>query len=505
MRDPEDDGPAVRVGEDAYGKVRLRPRPTRVRRGARARRRRLVLAGTLSSLVLAGSCASWALPTLAVRQIGSVDAGVRGSGPRGAMNILVVGVDKRDNLTRRQQNLLKLGRESGQRTDTMMIVHLSEDHRKITIVSLPRDTWVTVPGKGQHKINAAYQLGGPKLTVQTVENVTGLTINHYVEVNVLGFVDVVESLGGVSVCTPVPIEDPKTGLSLRPGTYELDGVKALAYARTRATARSDLDRIDRQQQVVSALLDRALSSGTLTNPVRLASFVNSTLKTLTVDERLAEDVLGLARQLRDVSTDDVTFASVPIADADHKSPTGESVVLWDAQAARDLFRRIAADEPLTEPSAEASAKPSVKASGGAERPASPTPMRTPLTVPPERIAVRVLNGTGITGRGAAARNDLLQAGFMVPEPAGNAATTDYDTTVIRYGPERRDSARTVAAAIPGAELLETASLGDRLEVVIGHRYSGVRKVTVEPSSPATPTPATSTPATKTATENICRD
>src|SRR5690606_6486046 len=130
---------------------------------------------------------------------------------------------------------------------------------------------------------------------------------------------------------------------------------------------------------------------------------------------------------------------------------------------------------------------------------------TPLTVPPERIAVRVLNGTGITGRGAAARNDLLQAGFMVPEPAGNAATTDYDTTVIRYGPERRDSARTVAAAIPGAELLETASLGDRLEVVIGHRYSGVRKVTVEPSSPATPTPATSTPATKTATENICRD
>src|SRR5690606_2118210 len=166
-----------------------------------------------------------------------------------------------------------------------------------------------------------------------------------------------------------------------------------------------------------------------TNPVRLASFVNSTLKTLTVDERLAEDVLGLARQLRDVSTDDVTFASVPIADADHKSPTGESVVLWDAQAARDLFRRIAADEPLTEPSAEASAKPSVKASGGAERPASPTPMRTPLTVPPERIAVRVLNGTGITGRGAAARNDLLQAGFMVPEPAGNAATTDYDTTV----------------------------------------------------------------------------
>lgn len=495
MRDPDEDGPAVRVGSDAYGTIRVVPRrPVRTGRGARARRRRLLLAAVLSGTVLAGSCAAWMLPTIAAQQIGSVDAGVAGSDRRGALNILVVGVDKRDNLTRRQQNLLKLGRETGQRTDTMLIVHLSADHRRITVVSLPRDTWVTIPGKGQHKINSAYQLGGAKLTVQTVQNVTGLTINHYVEVNVLGFVEVVESLGGVSVCTPVPIDDPKTGLTLAPGTYELDGIKALAYARTRATARSDLDRIDRQQQVISAMLDRALSSGTLANPLRLTAFVNSTLRTLTVDNRLAEDLPGLANQLKDISTDDVTFASVPIADANYRTSTGESAVLWDTAAAKDLFRRIATDQPLI--------KPSPKPSATVTRTATPEPTTTPPTVPPSRITLRVLNGTGITGRGAATREDLLKAGFLVPSPAGNAATTDYDKTVIRYGPERRDSARTVAAALPGAELREIPELNDRIEIIVGRHYPGARKITIPTTTPR-PTPKT-TPTTRTATDNICR-
>ncbi|MFF4411340.1 LCP family protein [Streptosporangium sp. NPDC001559] len=512
MRESGEEDSGVRVGGDAYGKVRVTPRRERKpARGARSRRRGLVLAGALSCLVLGGSGTTWAFTNYVGSQIKSVDAGVPGSQATGAMNILVVGVDKRDNLTRKQQNQLKLGRESGQRTDTMMVLHLSEDHTRVTVVSLPRDTWTTIPGQGMRKINAAYQLGGPKLAVRTVQNVTGLTINHYVEINVLGFIQVVDSLGGVDVCTPVAIDDPKTGLQLQAGNYSLDGAKALSYARTRATARSDLDRIDRQQQVISALLQRALSGGTLTNPVRLSAFVNSTLGTLSVDDALRKDLLGLAEQLKNVSTDDVSFATVPLADVDYKTPTGESAVLWDKEAAAELFRRIAADDPLTKPakptnspSGTPSVKPSVKPS---EKP-SEKPSAAPLTVPPSRIAVKVLNGTLIRGLGARTRNDLLKAGFRVPQPAGDTRERDHDKTLIRYGPGREDSARTLAAALPGAEVRAVDDLGDRIEVVVGQKYPGARKVTVTaPSATPTPTPspsASTLPEAKTATENICK-
>ncbi|MEV8633766.1 LCP family protein [Streptosporangium sp. NPDC051023] len=507
MRESEDEDSGVQVGGDAYGKVRVAPRrERRSARGARSRRRGLVLAGALSCLVLGGSGTTWAFTNYVGTRIKSVDAGVPGSQSTGAMNILLVGVDKRDNLTRQQQNQLKLGRESGQRTDTMMVLHLSEDHTRVTVVSLPRDTWTTIPGQGMHKINAAYQLGGPKLAVRTVQNATGLTINHYVEVNVLGFIEVVDSLGGVDVCTPVAIDDPKTGLKLQPGNYSLDGTKALSYARTRATARSDLDRIDRQQQVISALLHQALSGGTLTNPVRFSAFVNSTLGTLSVDDALRRDLIGLADQVKNVSTDDVAFATVPLADVDYKTPTGESAVLWDKAAAADLFRRIAADDSLTRP-AKPTASPTVTPSTTPT--ATPSPSTTPLTVPPSRIAVKVLNGTLIRGLGARTRADLLKAGFLVPEPAGDTRERDHDKTLIRYGPGREDSARTLAAALPGADVRQVDNLGDRIEVVVGQKYPGAKKVTVketpEETPEATPTATPSAvPTARTATENICK-
>ncbi|SDG65818.1 cell envelope-related function transcriptional attenuator common domain-containing protein [Sinosporangium album] len=516
-RDGEEPLPesGVQVGGDGYGGVRLggqQPQGMRaLRKSARARRRNLILAGAMSSVVLAGSAVLWALPNYAASQIGSVDAGVAGSQSQGAMNILLVGVDKRDNLTRKQQNQLKLGRESGQRTDTMMVVHLSEDHSKVTVVSLPRDTWTTIPGKGEHKINAAYQLGGANLAVDTVEKATGLTINHYVEVNVLGFIEVVDSLGGVSVCTPVAINDPKTALDLAPGTYQLDGVKALAFARTRATARSDLDRIDRQQQFMSALLKQALSGDTLTNPAKLAGFIDSTLKTLTVDRELAGDLVGLADQLRSISTDDVSFATVPIADSDYRSPTGESAVLWDKPAARDLFRRINADEPLVPgatPSGSASPSASAGPSSGPTASPSPTPSPTALNVPPGRITLRVLNGTPISGLGARTRTALVQAGFLIPDKAGDTRR-DHTQTIVRYGPGQLDAARTVAASLPGSELRDVDI--DGIEVIIGRDQPAVEKVSVTgppPSStpsaaPATPTPTTTATA-RTATQNICK-
>ncbi|MBB2742590.1 LCP family protein [Microbispora sp. NBRC 16548] len=458
--------------------------------------------------MLIGSGVAWLAPNYAVNRIHSVDAGTSEAESTGAMNILLVGVDKRDNLTRRQQNQLHLGRDVGQRTDTMMVIHLSEDHRRVTVVSLPRDTWTTIPGQGEHKINSAYQFGGAKLAVKTVEQATGLSVNHYVEVNVLGFIDVVESLGGVTVCTPVPIDDPKTKLNLQPGTYTLDGVNALAYARTRATARSDLDRIDRQQQVISALLGKALSGGTLANPAKLAGFLDSTFKTLTVDPALQKDLLGMVNQFKDVSTDDVSFATVPLADVNYHAPTGESAVLWDKTAARDLFQRIDADQPLVKPSTKGSASPSGSpaASASASPSAGPTASPTALTIPPGRISVKVLNGTLITGLGATTKARLVEAGFMVPSSPGDTARRDFTTTVIRYPPGREDSARTVAAAIPGAELREQPDVTG-IEVVVGQKNHDVKKVTVAApegsATPATPTPQ-ATPSARTATQNICK-
>ncbi|MFI7031088.1 LCP family protein [Microbispora rosea] len=508
--DQEEDS-GVRVGGDGYGGVRLTAQRARQRR---TNLRSLVISGSLSGVVLIGSGVAWLAPNYALNRIHSVDAGTSEAESTGAMNILLVGVDKRDNLTRRQQNQLHLGRDVGQRTDTMMVIHLSEDHRGVTVVSLPRDTWTTIPGKGEHKINAAYQFGGAKLAVKTVEQATGLRINHYVEVNVLGFIDVVESLGGVTVCTPVAIDDPKTKLNLQPGTYTLDGVNALAYARTRATARSDLDRIDRQQQVISALLGKALSGGTLTNPARLAGFLDSTFKTLTVDAALQKNLLGMVNQFKDVSTDDVSFATVPLADVNYHAPTGESAVLWDKTAARALFQQIDADQPLVKPSAKASAS----ASGSAAAPASPasspaaSPVASPaassgaLTIPPGRISVKVLNGTLITGLGATTKARLVEAGFMVPSPPGDTARRDFATTVIRYPPGREDSARTVAAAIPGAELREQPDVTG-IEVVVGQKNHDVKKVTVAApagsAASASPTPQ-ATPSARTATQNICK-
>jgi len=393
-----------------------------------------------------------------------------------------VGVDKRDDLTRKKQNELKLGRESGQRTDTMMVIRLSEDHSRITVVSLPRDTWATIPGKGEHKINAAYQLGGPKLTVQTVQQLTGLKINRYIEVNVLGFIDVVDSLGGVTVCTPVPINDPKTGLNLPAGTHELQGVQALGYARTRATARSDLDRIDRQQQVISALMNRALSADTLGNPAKLASFVNTTLGTIKVDPD--DGLLGLATQLRDVKLDNVQFADIPLADVDYRTPTGESAVLWDKQRARELFRAIAADQDLVKPSPSAS--PSAK-------------QTKPATLPPDQVTLKVLNGTLITGLGARTRTALLEHGFKIPETAGNTARKDHKKTVVRHGPGQEAAARTVAAAIPGADVRQVDI--DGIELVLGTDQLKVAKPKASTSPSGRPTAA---PTAQTATQNICK-
>ena len=243
-------------------------------REARQRRLGLMICGALSAVVLLVAGGAWGLTGYINDTIKRVNAGTSDSGTTGPLNILVAGVDQRTGLTHHQEVVLHVGSDVSTNSDTLMLMHVSADRSRVTVVSIPRDSWVDIPGHGMSKINAAYGDGGPKLMVQTVEQATGLTVNDYVEVNFLGFVKVIDALGGVNICLPEPVDDPYSGLQLSAGVHHVDGITALAYARDRHSfASSDLARIQDQQKLMSSALTSAIHSGLLANPVKLSSFI----------------------------------------------------------------------------------------------------------------------------------------------------------------------------------------------------------------------------------------
>ena len=315
-------------------------------RQARTQRTLALITGALSLLVLLASGGGWLLAGYVSSHLGRVNAGTSAAGPTGPLNILLAGVDVRAGLTKRQQRVLHVGHATGHNSDTLMVVHVTADHRHISVVSLPRDSWVRIPGFGMNKINAAIGLGGPPLMVRTVEQATGLTINDFVEVNFLGFVKIIDALGGVDVCLPYAVNDPYSGLRMSAGRHHVGGIRALQFARDRHSfALSDLARISDQQQLLSSVLAKAVSSGTLTNPVKFSRFLAAATSATKVDQQF--NVVGLADQLRYLRPGAVSFTTVPLASTNYQAPNGESAVLWNATAASALFARIKADQPVT--------------------------------------------------------------------------------------------------------------------------------------------------------------
>ena len=302
------------------------------------------MCGVLSGLVLLLAGGAWAFTSYLNGALARVDAGTAG-GYRGALNVLLAGVDLRTGLTRAQQRQLHVGRADSFNSDTMMVIHVSADRSRVMVVSIPRDSWVDIPGHGMSKINAAYGLGGPKLMVATVEHVTGLTINHFIEVNFLGFVEIIDALGGVNICLPHAVDDRYSGLHLSAGMHHVNGITALKYARDRHSfATSDLARIANQQSLLASLLREAISSRTLANPLRLAALLRAALGAIKVDKGL--DLAALANQLRGITLHEVRFLTVPLSNPDYQAPNGESVVLWNNAAARQIFAKLRADQPL---------------------------------------------------------------------------------------------------------------------------------------------------------------
>lgn len=339
-----------------------------------ARRQRLLLSlcGGMSALVLLVSGSAWALTGYINGAIKRVDAGTTNSGSTGPLNILVAGVDPRTGLTHHQEVVLHVGSDVSSNSDTMMLVHVSGDRSRVSVVSIPRDSWVSIPGHGMNKINSAYGFGGPRLMVQTVEQATGLTINDYVEVDFLGFVKVIDALGGVNICLPQAVDDSYSGLRLSAGPHHVNGITALAYARDRHSfATSDLARIQDQQRLLSSALSAAIHSGLLANPIRLSQFVSAALSALTVDQGL--NVSALADQMRGISSQDVTFMTVPLASVNYQTPTGASAVLWNGQAAGQIFQALATDQPPAKPAAPRHVHHSGSPSKPAAAPGSSSP------------------------------------------------------------------------------------------------------------------------------------
>lgn len=316
----------------------------------------------------------------------------------GALVFLVVGSDSREGL----DSLTNFGPAGGQRGDVIMLVKLDQSTGVTQLLSIPRDLWVDIPGHGMGKINAAYAYGGPSLMVQTIRENLGIGVNHYVEVGFVGFIAMVDELGGIEMTFPHPARDASSGLNVEAGTQTVDGYTALAYARSRkyqelqngewqSVNATDLGRTQRQQDVVRLILSELKSPGSIAEAGQIAG---SLAQHMTVDATLARSsVGGLAWDFRGLLTGSIDGQTLPV----YGDTIGNASV-------------VIADEP------EASETISAFLAG-----------TTVASTDPVRI--QVLNGNGISGAAGRMSTTLEEAGFAIAG-VGDAETKDYSTTTV---------------------------------------------------------------------------
>ncbi|MEV6950741.1 LCP family protein [Streptomyces sp. NPDC051183] len=453
-----------------------------VRRRADGPRWGVRIAGGLAVLVLGSGAVGHAVMT-------GLDTGIERVDPFKDMknrpqaghgvNFLLVGTDGREKISSEEKREYRLGGAPCHCTDTIMLVHISADKGRASVISLPRDSYAEVPahqdlvtGKTHKahplKLNAAYAEGGPNLTVRTVENMTRVKIDHYLEVDFTSFMKTVDALGGVDICTAKTMRDPNTGLDLLPGTHRLSGGQALQYVRSRhVDGASDLGRMQRQQRFVAALIHESTSGGVLLNPVKFKQVSSTLLGSVRADKDFgSEQMLALGQAMRDFTPSSSEFASVPIGNPSFRVKGIGSTVKWDEPKAAKLFQALRDDRPLA-PAA---------APGG--RPARPQPA-VPVDVAPQQVRVQVENGTRIDGLGGRVDAALRATGFDTTRAPGNAASRDVKRTVITYDPRWDRTARTVSTALPGSELRAVAGQGRTVVVIAGADYRKVVAVRAE--------------------------
>lgn len=273
---------------------------------------------------------------------GTADRPAAGSGS----NYILVGSDSRAGLSRAERKKLATGNAPGRRTDSIMLVHLGS--AEPTLISIPRDSYVPIRGQGSNKINASYALGGPQLLIDTVEQVSGLRVDGFIEIGFGGFASIVDSLGGVNMCLKKPINDRLAGINLKAGCQTLNGPNALGYVRTRySDALGDIGRIQRQRQFLGALLGKAASPANVLLPWRLYNISTAGAQALTVDnDASALEVAKVMLAIRDIGRGNGTSTSVPVSNPNLQTSVG-SAVKWDSPKARALFSDLKADRSLS--------------------------------------------------------------------------------------------------------------------------------------------------------------
>jgi LCP family protein required for cell wall assembly len=405
-----------------------------------------------------------------------------------ALNLLVFGSDSRAGLTRHQQLKLHVGTNQGEvNTDTIMIVHISPGRHLVTVIDIPRDTVVPiyqcakVPGyPGQQatpgyieRINSVMASGGPACLWQTVEQQTHIRIDHFIELSFSGFVHVINDIGGVNVCVPFRVNDPASGLRLTRGEHHVRGVMALKFWRTREDIGdgSDLERIQRDQFLMSQLVQGVLHADLLGDPAKLLSVVSDAAKAMTTDSGLTQsDLFSIAASLRSLNSQDVQFITAP----NTPYPQNDAEVEFAQPQANEVFGAIAHDRKL--PSSKASPSPSP--SGGPP---------VVLAANPKQVKVTVLNGSGVEGQAGSTAAALGQRGFTV---LGTGDADISTASVIEYRSRaERSEVKTLRQQIPGIRLQRVPGLEPgTLTLVLGTSFSGLK------ASAPTPAPKPSGPS-----------
>lgn len=306
------------------------------------RRRRFGLARLLVPLLVAWLAYLVAVPVISVSRMPKTDETPAGSRPAdqpGTLTLLI-GSDERENLTAAQKKRLGTGSEVGKRTDTMMLLFQPKSG-KPALMSLPRDSYVEIPGYGHNKLNAAYALGGPKLLVQTIEADTGLRVDNYLEIGFDGFANIIDALGGIEMCLPNAIKDKDSHINLPAGCQNLDGVNALGYVRMRkADPEGDIGRAKRQRQMVAAVAKKAINPMTVLNPVRYWKVGMAGGQALTRGQDTSvTEVAGALNAMRTVGDQGLTL-TVPVSSTNTTTSAGSSVI-WDEEGCKELFGTMA--------------------------------------------------------------------------------------------------------------------------------------------------------------------
>jgi LCP family protein required for cell wall assembly len=366
------------------------------------------------------------------------------AGAGGAMNILLVGSDSRDGLSRRELGRIQTDKVAGRRTDTIIVLHVSPEREKAVMVSLPRDLRATVNGKA-NRLNAAFALGGPDLLVKAVREATGLPIHHYAEIDFAGFLRVVDALGGVRLCnrTGRRLDDSFANLHMPPGCQEMNGFKALAFVRARHVD-SDFGRIGRQQEFLRAVMDKLAGRTSLTNLPELLDIADIASDHIQTDHNLRTgEAIGLARRLRRLDAATVDMRVYPSV-ANPPRCAGCAAFVDPLPEAAILMQALARD---------AARLPAVGLPGG-------------KGVSLATTAVTVLNGGGELGAAARAAADLRRLGVRVAA-TGNAPRPTGRATTLAYPPALEQQARLLGAVLGGRVRLVRVDTGATLILTVG--------------------------------------